>query len=87
MVVGLTSALRRIVLVAALLVPGYALAQVKASASSDEIPIERCDLLPVVQVKAAGHDMRFLLDTGATTLLNLKAFSAGTAQRIRVDSW
>jgi Aspartyl protease/SnoaL-like domain len=44
-------------------------------------------LLPVVRVKAAGQDMRFLLDTGATTILNLKAFSAGTAKRIRVDSW
>jgi hypothetical protein len=31
--------------------------------------------------------MRFLLDTGATTILNLKAFSAGTSKKIRVDSW
>ncbi len=41
--------------------------------SSNEIPIERCDLLPVVKVRIDGADMRFLLDTGATTMLNLKS--------------
>jgi len=40
--------------------------------SSNEIPIERCDLLPVVKVRIDGADMRFLLDTGATTMLNLQ---------------
>jgi len=63
-----------------------ALAQ-QSSSSNEEIPIDRCDVLPVVQVKAAGQDMRFLLDTGATTILNLKAFSAGASKRIHVDSW
>lgn len=55
--------------------------------SDNEIPIERCDVLPVVRVGVAGQDMRFLLDTGATTVLNLKAFSSGTSKKIRVDSW
>src|SRR5438046_8563621 len=41
---------------------------------SDSIPIERCDLLPVVKIRIDGADMRFLLDTGATTMLNLKSF-------------
>lgn len=31
--------------------------------------------------------MRFLLDTGATTILNLKAFSSGASKKIRIDSW
>ena len=57
------------------------------SSSNEEIPIGRCDVLPVVQIKVAGQDMRFLLDTGATTILNLKAFSAGASKRIHVDSW
>jgi hypothetical protein len=57
------------------------------SISNEEIPIERCDVLPVVQVKVTGQDMRFLLDTGATTILNLKAFSAGTSKKISVESW
>jgi type IV pilus biogenesis protein CpaD/CtpE len=57
------------------------------SDSSEEIPIERCDVLPVLVVKVAGADMRFLLDTGATTILNLKSFSSGKAKEIHIDSW
>jgi len=56
-------------------------------ASSNEIPIERCDLLPVVKVRIDGADLRFLLDTGATTMLNLKSFSSGRSQKIQVTSW
>ena len=56
-------------------------------APSNEIPIERCDLLPVVKVRIDGTDMRFLLDTGATTMLNLKSFSSGRSQKIQVTSW
>src|SRR6266850_3388913 len=56
-------------------------------ASSNEIPIERCDLLPVVKVRIDGADLRFLLDTGATTMLNLKSFSSGRSQTIQVTSW
>src|SRR5882672_12081155 len=52
-----------------------------------EIPIERCDLLPVVKVRIDGADMRFLLDTAATTMLNLKSFSAGRSKEIRISSW
>ena len=55
--------------------------------SSNEIPIERCDLLPVVKVRIDGADMRFLLDTGATTMLNLKSFSSGRSRNILVTSW
>jgi hypothetical protein len=56
-------------------------------ASANEIPIERCDRLPVVKVRIDGADMRFLLDTGATTMLNLKSFSSGRSQKIQVTSW
>ena len=59
----------------------------KNTESSDEIPIERCDLLPVVRVKVAGSEMRFLLDTGATTILNLHSFAASGAKEIEVSSW
>ncbi len=52
-----------------------------------EIPIERCDVLPVVKVRIDGADMRFLLDTAATTVLNLKSFSSGRSKEIRVSSW
>lgn len=53
----------------------------------EEIPLERCDVLPVVKLKVAGSDKRFLVDTGATTILNLNSFSAGESKRIRIDSW
>lgn len=52
-----------------------------------EIPIERCDVLPVVKVRIDGVDMNFLLDTAATTMLNLKSFSTGRSKEIRVSSW
>src|SRR5215813_11922476 len=52
-----------------------------------EIPIERCDVLPIVKVRIDGVDMRFLLDTAATTVLNLKSFSAGRSKEIQVSSW
>jgi ketosteroid isomerase-like protein len=53
----------------------------------DEIPIERCDLLPVVTMKVAGENRRFLLDTGATSILNLKSFASGESKQIRIESW
>ena len=53
----------------------------------DEIPIERCDRLPVVTLKVAGENRRFLLDTAATTYLNLKSFAFGESGLIHVYSW
>lgn len=53
----------------------------------DEIPIERCDRLPVVTMKVAGENRRFLLDTAATTILNLKSFTAGESKQIQIYSW
>src|SRR5215467_12238202 len=55
--------------------------------TSAEIPIERCDVLPVVKVRIDGADMRFLLDTAATTMLNLRSFSSGRSKEIQVSSW
>ena len=59
----------------------------QATASFDEIPIERCDVLPVVRVSIDGAQMRFLLDTGATTILNLGTFTSGRSKEIQVTSW
>jgi len=56
-------------------------------AAKDEIPIERCDRLPVVKVRVAGKDMHFLVDTAATTLLNFKSFAGGGSQEIHITSW
>ena len=59
----------------------------QAPPATSEIPIERCDLLPIVKVRIDGTDMRFLLDTGATSMLNLKSFSSGRSKEIQVTSW
>jgi SnoaL-like domain/Aspartyl protease len=67
------------------LVPAALRAQSAASAS--EIPIERCDHLPVVRARIGKTELRFLLDTGATTVLNLKSFAGGPSREIQVTSW
>jgi hypothetical protein len=67
------------------LVAEPALAQV--AKSPDEIPIEKCDRLPVVAVQIDGARMRFLLDTGATSILNIKSFAKGRSKSIRISSW
>ena len=59
----------------------------QTSISPDEIPLERCDRLPVVIAHAGEIELHLLLDTGATTMLNLKSFAGGSAKQIRVSSW
>jgi len=76
-----------LVLIALVIATSCRTAIAQTSTSTEEIPIERCDVLPVVVAKIAGTDMRFLLDTGATTILNLNSFASGASKQIRVDSW
>jgi hypothetical protein len=57
------------------------------SAGKDEIPIERCDRLPVVNVHVMGKEMHFLVDTAATTLLNFKSFAGGRSKEVHIASW
>ena len=57
------------------------------AARAQEIPLDHCDSLPVIHVKAAGHDARFLVDTAATTILNLDSFTGGAAKDVSVTSW
>ncbi|MGB7283476.1 MAG: nuclear transport factor 2 family protein [Candidatus Acidiferrum sp.] len=54
---------------------------------AQELPLERCDVLPVVEAQVAGLHKWFLVDTGATSILNLESFAKGQAQDIRVTSW
>src|SRR3954470_186240 len=59
----------------------------RAQNASTEIPFEKCDRLLTVKVGVDGKEMRFLVDSGATTMLNLKSF-AGTADgHIKINSW
>jgi ketosteroid isomerase-like protein len=65
------------------LLPERALAQSTAL----EVPLHYCDRLPSVIVKIDKVDMHFLLDTGATSMLNTKSFAGGRSQTIGVTSW
>jgi hypothetical protein len=62
-------------------------ATAKTGEIADEIPLEKCDVLPVVRVRIDGAEMRFLLDTGATTILNIESFSGGRSKDVQVTSW
>jgi hypothetical protein len=64
------------------LVPATLFAQ-----STNEVPLERCDLLPVVKVHIGSTEMRFLVDTAATSLPNIKSFTGGSAKGIQITSW
>ena len=55
--------------------------------STEEIPLEKCDVLPVVVVRIGGSDVRLLLDTGATSILNLKSFDSGSSTQVTISSW
>ncbi len=81
----LARAFKTAVVFCALLFCSHAVAQQPPPPS--EIPIERCDVLPVVKVRIDSADMRFLLDTAATTVLNLKTFSSGRSKEIQISSW
>jgi hypothetical protein len=58
-----------------------------SSARAEDIPLQTCDRLPVVEVRISGSQLLFLLDTAATSMLNLKSFSHGDRRRIAVTSW
>lgn len=54
---------------------------------AQEIPLERCDSLPVIQVMVAGRPYWFLIDTAATSMLNVESFAQGPARDLHVTSW
>ncbi len=68
-----------------LVFPPAGLAQVQARA--EEIPLRQCDRLPVVTVRIDKADMSFLVDTAATSLLNLNSFASGRSKEIHIASW
>src|SRR5271168_4068884 len=56
-------------------------------ANAQELPLERCDTLPVIDVQVVGLHKLFLVDTAATSILNLESFATGQARDIHVTSW
>jgi Aspartyl protease len=55
--------------------------------SESEIPLQRCDRLPVAVVYVNKLEKRFLVDTAATSMLNHKSFRSGHATDVLVQSW
>jgi ketosteroid isomerase-like protein len=55
--------------------------------SSSEIVLDRCDRLPVVVIEVDKVQMHFLVDTAATSMLNLKSFSTGHSKQVEISSW
>src|SRR5215472_9351590 len=55
--------------------------------AESEIPLQRCDRLPVAVVEVNNTEKRFLVDTAATSMLNEKSFRSGRATDVRVQSW
>jgi hypothetical protein len=53
----------------------------------EEVPLGHCDRLPIVTARVGTLNFQFLVDTGATSILNLKSFSSGTAKDIHISSW
>ena len=56
-------------------------------AAQTEIPIERCERLPVVVVQVDKEDRRFLVDTAATSFLNANSFAGRHTREVLVRSW
>jgi hypothetical protein len=69
------------------LLPMFALALTPPSAATQEIPLKHCDTLPVIDVGVGGQSMLFLVDTAATSLLNLQSFTEGKTRDVEVTSW
>jgi hypothetical protein len=56
-------------------------------AAAQEIPLKRCDKLPIIEVGVGGQSMVLLVDTAATSILNLQSFTQGETRDIQVTSW
>jgi hypothetical protein len=56
---------------------------------AEEVRLESCDKLPVIQVTVSGgkSKLRFLVDTAATSMLNSKSFPQGDSRTVAVTSW
>jgi hypothetical protein len=56
-------------------------------AAAQEIPLKHCDRLPIIEVGVGGQSMVLLVDTAATSILNLQSFTEGETRDIQVTSW
>jgi predicted aspartyl protease len=64
-----------------------AMALAPTPTKAQEIPLKRCDTLPVIEVTVGDQSKLFLVDTAATSFLNLKSFAEGKTRDVNVTSW
>lgn len=58
------------------------------SAGAEDVPLERCDRLVVVRATAGSKSLLLLVDTAATSMLNVKSFAHdGDPSHIVIASW
>jgi len=79
--------LRACVIAGLSLFPATLSAPAQTPAAGTEIPLQRCDRLPIVILRADNIDKRFLVDTAATSLLNERSFPRGHNRTVRIQSW
>jgi len=65
----------------------FLLAAMPFPAAGQEIPLKHCDKLPVIDVTVGERSLLFLVDTAATSILNLQSFAEGKTRDIEVSSW
>jgi ketosteroid isomerase-like protein len=68
-------------------IPAARQAQAQTPANENEIPLQRCDRLPIAILRADNVEKRFLVDTAATSLLNEKSFPRGHNRAVQIQSW
>jgi hypothetical protein len=56
-------------------------------AAAQEIPLKHCDRLPIIEVGVSGQSMVLLVDTAATSILNLQSLTEGETRDVQVTSW
>jgi ketosteroid isomerase-like protein len=54
---------------------------------SSEIALQHCDRLPIIVIQVDKVEMHFLVDTAATSMLNLKSFPTGQSKHVQISSW
>jgi len=59
----------------------------QTASNANEIPLQRCDRLPVAVLQVDKADKRFLIDTAATSILNEKSFPSGRTKEVHDQSW
>jgi ketosteroid isomerase-like protein len=79
--------LRACIITGLSLIPAAHSGPAQTPSNATEIPLQRCDRLPIVILRADNADKRFLVDTAATSLLNEKSFPRGHHRAVRIQSW